>query len=302
MAEGEPLRMRGESAAALVRYTRVLALAEDPVTAPQPDGEAAAWEVAAAYMDWADCARYVAGIPWRELFGVLDAADRWLTATGRRRWRAGVLLQRACVHRSLGEWDAALAASQEALTVFQPNTPGYRLSAYLIQFADILRDAGRHDEARPLCQATLDDPDTTAYGRCAAQHGLAWRAVAAGDPAIACRLAVAAVRMAEPFGDSTLCETLRALVAASRAAGDLDVAWQAARQMEAAGRVGEQLWLYDAVRDVVDVALDRGDLDTARGLLADLDNHAAVLDAAAGTTTRTREAAERRRGLEADSW
>jgi tetratricopeptide (TPR) repeat protein len=298
VAEAEPLRMRGDDAAALVRHTRVLALADDPTTAPRLDGEAAARAVADAYLNWVDCARYLTGIPWRELFGVLDTAERWLTATGRRHWRSGVLMQQASVHRWLGEWDAALSAGQEALAVYQSDAPGYSLNAYRSQLGDILRSAGRHGEAQQIYHAILDDPDTTSYGRCVAYHGLAWCALADDDSASACRHAMAAVRRAEPFGDNTLCEPLQALVAACRAAGDLDAAWQAAtRQMEAAGRVGEHFRPYHAVRDAVDVALDRGDLDTARGLLADLDSHSTALDTTAGTTTHTDEAAERHRRL-----
>jgi tetratricopeptide (TPR) repeat protein len=295
-AEAEPLRMRGDKAAALARYTRVLALADDPANAERLRGEQAAWVVARAYVLWVDCAQYLTGVSWRKLFGVLDAAEKWLTATGRRQWRAGVLLQRALIHRRLGEWDAAVAAGQEALIVYQSGAPGASLAAHRCKLGDILRGAGRHGDAQPLYQAILDDPDSTTYARCTAYHGLAWCALADEDPATARQHAVAAVRLAEPFGEDVLCEPLQALVAACRAGGDLDAARHAAtRQMDAAGRIGERYRLYPAVRDAVDVALDRGDVDTARGLLADLDDHAAALDAAAGTTTRTDEAAERNR-------
>jgi tetratricopeptide (TPR) repeat protein len=297
-AEATGLKMLGDKATALARFTRILALAEDPATAPQLGGDAAAWVVASAYMFWVDCARYLTGIPWRDLFGVLEAAEWWLAATGRRHWRAGLLLQRALVHHWLGEWDAAVAAGQEAFAVYRPGEPGCTAVGNRIQLAEILCDAGRHEDAQPHLQAVLDDPESDSHSCCAAHSVLARCALAAGDPASARRHAVVAVRLAEPHGENILCEPLQALVAACRAAGDLDAAWQAAtRHLEVAGRVGEHVRPYRAVRDVVDVALDRGDLDTARRLLADLDSHAAALDTTAGGTVHTDEAAERHRRL-----
>lgn len=227
-AEAVPLRMRGENAAALARYTRVLALADDHDTADRPGVEDAARAVARAYIDWVECARNLTGISWRELFGVLDAAERWLAATGRRRWRAGVLLQRASLHHSLDEWDAAVAAGQETLAAYQPDAAGYSLGAYRFGLGDKLRDAGRPGEAQPLYQAMLDDPNTASYDLLSAHRGLAWCALADHDPARARRHAATAVRLSEPLGDNALCTPLAVLVAACRAGGDLDAAWQAA--------------------------------------------------------------------------
>lgn len=55
--------------------------------------------------------------------------------------------------------------------------------------------------------------------------------------------------------------------------------------------------LYYATRDAVDVALDRGDLDTARDLLPDLARHATALDTDTDTATTTDEVAQRRKRL-----
>jgi tetratricopeptide (TPR) repeat protein len=298
VAEAEPLRMRGELAAALVRYTRVLALADNPSSAQRLGGEVAAWAVANSYQKWVDCARFLPGMSWRDMFGVLNAAERWLTSTGRRHWQGGVLLQRANLHHMLRDWDAAIAAGLEALAAYRPEAPGYGLGTYRFQVGDILRDAGRHREARPLYQAILDDPDSTSYVRRAAHRGLARCALADDDPATARPHAEAAVRLAEPFGEGALCEPLQALIAACRAVDDLHAAWQAAtRLIDAASRVGGHYRPYFATLDAVDVALDRGDLESARGLLADLDGHATALDTTAGTTTTTHAdaAAERHR-------
>src|SRR5688572_17598977 len=90
-AEETGLRMLGEDAAALTRCTRVLALAETAAVQERLEEYEVAWSVAQAYIDWVDAALSVDGIPTRELFGVLDVADRWLVATGRSGWRSGVL-------------------------------------------------------------------------------------------------------------------------------------------------------------------------------------------------------------------
>jgi tetratricopeptide (TPR) repeat protein len=74
--EATALRMLGEFATALTRYTRVLGLAEDPATSHRLDQPATARAVAGAYMDWVTTARFLTGIPQRKLFEVLDAADR----------------------------------------------------------------------------------------------------------------------------------------------------------------------------------------------------------------------------------
>lgn len=64
-----------------------------------------------------------------------------------------------------------------------------------------------------------------------------------------------------------------------------------------AHRLGGHHVLYYATLDAVDVALDRGDLGTARDLLPDLDRHATAQDTDTASTTRTDEVAERRKRL-----
>jgi hypothetical protein len=97
-AEAGALRLLGDDGAALARYTRILGLAEDPASSSRPDHPSAAEAVADAYWSWVACARFLTGIPWRELSGVLDAAERWLAATGHRDWRAAILSERAGIH------------------------------------------------------------------------------------------------------------------------------------------------------------------------------------------------------------
>ena len=247
--EASSLQLMGDTTAALARYTRILGLAEDSSTRGRLDEPMAAWTVASAYSNWVDAAQYVPGIGVRDLFGVLDAAERWLAVTGHRDWRAGVLLQRALVHNRLGEMDAAVAAAQEALALEtqHPDAPGYTLNAYRYILAAILRDAGRPVEAVPHCQAVLADPEANPLDRRAAHVGLAWCALGAGDVAAGRREARAAVLLAESLGDDALCLSFEVLAEACRAAGDLPRAparaqpgwpsWAAAARPRRAARV-----------------------------------------------------------------
>jgi tetratricopeptide (TPR) repeat protein len=290
--EASALRMSGDDAA-LARYTRVLALAEDPTTRDRLDQPETSEAVARAYMNWVECARFMTGFEVRELFGVLDAAERWLTATGHRDWRAGILRQRAGFHSHLGELDEALAAAEEALAVYHPRAPGYTLSTYRCHLGDILCDMGRESEAEPHYQAILDDLTAGSYDRKVALQGLARCALARDDPHTAHRHAMAAVQLAEAIGDDALQTALWLLVEAHRALGDYEAAWHTAtRQLDGARRIGGHHTLYYAVRAAAGVALDRGELDTARDLITELDQHAAAIDADTGNTTFTDDAAE----------
>jgi tetratricopeptide (TPR) repeat protein len=295
--EADSMKLMGNHPAALAQYTRILGLAEDPATRGRLDEPRAAEAVAVAHWNWVECARFVTGIPVRELFGVLEAAERWLAATGHLHWRASVLAQRSQVHFSLRETDAAVAAAEEALAakIQRPDAPGYILATYRYWLGDSLREAGRAAEAVPHYQAIVADPVADPWARRVAHQGLAWCALAAGDPGTARSEARSAVLLAEPLGDNALCNSLQALAEACRADGDVEAAWQAsARYLEAAGRVGGHTRPYYATRTAVDAALDRADLATAKRLLGEMEEHAAALDAATGTTTMTDETARRR--------
>jgi tetratricopeptide (TPR) repeat protein len=298
-AEVAGLRWMGDYQAALASATQILGLAGDPATRGRLDNPRAAEAVAAAHCDWVECARFVTGIQVRELFGVLDAAERWLAAAGHWDWRCAVLCQRALTHDWLGEYDAAVAAAEEALAVKtqHPGAYGYSLDAYRNVLGDMLRDADRAAEAVPHYRAVLAGSPRP-LEQFAAHEGLARCALATGDPETARREARTAVLLAEPLGDNALCNSLEALAAAHRAGKDLEAAWQAAvGYLEAAGRVGGQVRPYYAARTAVDIALDRGDLATAGRLLAEMEEHAAALDASDGTTAMAGEVARRRQRL-----
>jgi len=301
--EAAVLQTTGDHAAALARYTRILALADDPASRGRLHHPAAAEAVAIAYWKWVDCAQSVTATPERGLLlQVLDAAEQWLAATGHRDWRAAILSERASIYGSLGELDAALSAAEEALAVKEqhPEAPGYTLNTHRLRLGDILLQARRAPEAVPFYQAILADPAASPRDRHVAHQGLAQCALLVGDTAAARRNAHAAVQLAEPLGDDALGTSLGLLAEASRADGDLDAAWQAAiRYLDAAGRVGGHLRPYYAVREAADIALDREDLAAVDQLLGELYEHATALDTTTGTTTYTGETARRHQRLAA---
>jgi tetratricopeptide (TPR) repeat protein len=293
--EADALHMSGDRLGALARYTRVLGLAEDPATRDRLDHPAATRALARAHMDRVECARFVTGIGARELFGVLDAAESWLSAIGHSDWRAGILRLRALTHQRLGELDAAIATAQEALAVYQPDAPGYTLAAYRWTLGDLLRWANRAGEAEPLYQAILDDPTTGQRDRTATLGGMAWCALAAQEPDTARRHADAAVQLADTLGDVALRTALEVLAAACRAGGDLDSAWQAAtRYLDISHRLGGHYMLYYATRDALDIALDRRDQASVDQLLTELAPHASALDTDTNNTTFADEVTQRR--------
>lgn len=297
-ADGYALRLAGDYVAALANYTRILALVEDPASGEHLRGEAAAMTVAGAHLYWTEAARYVPGIDVRQLFTVLDAGDKWLIATGHRSWRAGILLQRAAVHRDLDEVDAAVAVAQEALAAYQPGAPGFTIATHRCDLAILLLETDRVADADTLLRAVVDDPATGEYDRLTALRGLSRAARATGDTDAARRHATAALQLADLLGGPTRCYALNTLTAAHRASGDLDAARLAADQeLDLARDYSSPYILYDALCDVVDVALDQADLDTATTLLPELAAQAAMLDQNIGNTTYADKVAARRTRL-----
>jgi tetratricopeptide (TPR) repeat protein len=287
-AQADALWILGDDAAAMARYTEILGLANDPATSARLDDPDAATAIGRAHWSWVACARFITAIDVRQLFTALDAADQWLAATGRQHWRAAVLHQRSLVHSSLGEHEAAVACAQEALEVRlqYPDAPGNTLASHHFQLADMLRNVKRQAEAAGHYQAVLDDPRAGGYEQAVGHQGLAWCALAADDNAAAIVQARLAVRLAEPSGAESLCPALHVLVIACRATDDLDGAWQTAtRYLEAAASSGGHHRLFYATWAACGVALARRDLDAARDLLAEVDEHARALDGAAGGTT-----------------
>jgi tetratricopeptide (TPR) repeat protein len=229
---------------------------------------------------------------------VIDVAERWLLSVGHSDWRSSLVFSRAVIHYELDEYDVALALAEEALALYRPSFPGFSKAGYQRHLGACLHAVGRYSEAEVQYQAIVDSPETSMDMKCSALGRLARCALADGRKTVALRYANSAVRIAEQINDLVVGQALGHRVQVLRAMGDLTGAWESAlRQLELAKRV-EIVWqIYEAARDSVDVALDRGDLDSARSVVPDLERYAENRDKSIGRAVYVPESAQRRRRL-----
>ena len=233
-------------------------------------------------------ARLMKDVSTEGLLTVLAEGEAYVRSIGRPGWRAGLLQQKARVLNNLGRRDEAIGVAEEALSLElrDGGGPGSRLPCHRWSLGDLLRNAGRHDDARGHYQAVVDDSTCHPYDRMAAVQGLARCALAAGDAALARKHAAEAVRLSEGMGDNALAPPLAALVAACLAEGDLPAARAAAeRSLQGARRLGDAYRLYFALRNAADVALDEKDAARARAFVDEAEPHAEALDRQRGSTT-----------------
>jgi tetratricopeptide (TPR) repeat protein len=298
--EGRCLGMLGDNRAALVRYTWIIGIADDPAKRSPLAAVDVTWDIATAYMDWVECARFIPELPVAKLFGVIDAGEAWLRSIGRPEWRAALLSNRGDVLRALGKRAEALGHQEEALALKRrnPGGPGYTLETYLWSLGDLLRQLGRADEAEPHYQEILNRPSAPPYDRKVALQGLARCALARGDTGAAVRHATAAVTVAEGMGDYALCAALETLLDAQRAAADRGAAERTSGRYLAVARRVSDYSLYFALRGAADVALDGGDGETAQRHLDEAEPLAQALDRQRGVATFVGEIAARRQRLE----
>ncbi|MCP4664377.1 MAG: tetratricopeptide repeat protein [bacterium] len=299
VTEAVLLRMLGRHSKALVRYTWLLGVAEDPKFQKQIMDNDLTKTFAKAYVHWVECGSYLPEIPTKKLFSVLTAGENWLRRVGRNHWRAGLLSMHSMLLQDQGYSEEALDLAEEALALKRqnPETPDYPLATHLWRFGNLLSYLHREAEAERYFQEVLDDSGSPPYDKMVALDGLADCALSRSDPATARQHAESAVRLAEGMGDEALCGALDTLVAACRAAGDLDAAAQAAdRHLEAARRIPASR-LYGALMNATDVALDRGDAAAASRHLDEAAPIAEALDRQAEVETRANAMARRRRRL-----
>lgn len=281
MAEAAALKMLGDAPGALQNYGAVLAMARDPHRRDQVERLDVVEQIARAYMDWVVCARFIPGVKVASLLDVLEEGEAFLKSVDRTHWRAGLLSQRAEVLDDLGRTSEALRHAEAAvnLAARDPEIPGYTLATYRWSYGDILRRAGRAEDAALQYHAVLADPQASPYDRKVAHQGLCRCALAQDDTTTARREGRAAVTAAERMGDAALCGALSAYVEACRAAHRFQAARLAAdRLLQCARRSASQNRLYYALRDAAEVAMDEGEVVRARKLLTEASPIADDLD------------------------
>lgn len=282
--EADALKMLGRHGDALGRYSWILGIAEDPAHARAVAEERVAFEVVSAFLFWADSALSLPAIQVDRLFEVLDAGERFARGIGKPAWRAGLLRTRADVLGALGRTNEAIGCAEEglALKLRDRTAPGATLGSHRWGLGDLLRDAGRFDEARGLYQAVLDDPvGSITNDRFAALRGLHACCLAAEDGAGARAYANEAVRLGEPMGDNALSHALEDLTDACLAQGDVAAARAASdRRVQVARRLDAPMHLFSALARAARVALAEKDAAGARAFLAEAQPHAEALDRA----------------------
>lgn len=275
------LRMLGDKAAALARISWILAVAADPARRAEMARAGVELQVASAYMDWVEAARFLPEMEAEKLLAVLDAGEAYVRGIGKPAWRAGLLILRSQVLDDLGRLEAAIAAAEEGLDLEARDGtgPGAPLATHRWALGDLLRRANRHGEATRHYEAVLAEDRSAPFARKVAHEGLARCALAAGEPAEARRHAGEAVQLAEAMGDNVLQPALGALIDACLAQPDLPAARAASdRMLEGARRLDSGYRLYFALRNAAEVALAEKDAARGRVLLGEARPYAEAFD------------------------
>jgi tetratricopeptide (TPR) repeat protein len=285
--EARDLRRLGDHAAALSRLTWILGVAADPSLRVELERAGVTPHVAAAYGEWAHAARFLPAIPLERLLAVLDAGEAYVRSVGRPGWRAGLLLARAGILDHMGRRDDALGIAEEGLSLKLRNgrQPGATEATYRWALGDLLRQANRPEDGRMHYQAVLDDSESASFDRLVAMKGLARCTLAQGDASNAKKLEEEAVRLASGMGDGAAAGPLEVLIEVCRSAGDLRAAQEVAEcALQGARRLKNPHYLYHALRNAANVALDENDPVQARALLDEAEQCAEALDRQAART------------------
>jgi tetratricopeptide (TPR) repeat protein len=299
--EGVCLDMLGDDAAALVRYTWILGLAQDArLRADLQSSNIITRIFAHVHVDWVYAARYLPEIPASKLFEVLDAGEAWLRAMGHLDWRAALLAERAEVCSLLDRHEEAIAYLQEAIALDRrhPDAPGSSRASYLSSLGDILLDVHRVIEAQAAYEQAREQA-TSVFDRKLALQGLALVALAHGDVTRARRQAEEAVQLSESMGAEELGDALAVLLEVERGANDSAAASGTIDRLLPLRRRVRRDGLYRALRTAADISLDRGDLTNARQYLEEATPVAGSLDRQRGGTRFENELNERRQRLDA---
>jgi hypothetical protein len=302
----------GDFATALARATWALGVACDPRHRArfESDGTAkggecpkqddAAWTITMAFLVWCEPARKHAAISYEAVASVAEEAQRFLVATGRTHWRAGVLAEQAAVLVDRERHAEAVPLWREAAELKQrfPGAPGMALETIVRNLGRTLDHSGDVEAAAVVLRDFLALPRLSLTdqlaGHCYLGHNALRRK--AVDEAVRC--AEAALDVAEVLGEHQLPAALGLAVDARLAAGDgTGARLSANRILELALRTDSPVSQFNAVQDNFDVAMHEHDLEDARARLDDLDARADALDRRVGSPKYRGRVEERRARL-----
>jgi tetratricopeptide (TPR) repeat protein len=271
----------GDFATALARATWALGVACDPLHRARFDSDDAAWTITMAFLAWCEPARKHAAISYEAVASVAEEAQRFLVATGRTHWRAGVLAEQAAVLVDRERHAEAVPLWREAAELKQrfPGAPGMALETIVRNLGRTLDHSGDVEAAAVVLRDFLALPRLSLTdqlaGHCYLGHNALRRK--AVDEAVRC--AEAALDVAEVLGEHQLPAALGLAVDARLAAGD------GAGARLAANRILELALRTDSP------------VEDARARLAELDARADALDRRVGSPKYRGRVEERRARL-----
>lgn len=281
------LRTRcGDSATALARATWALGVACDPIHRATFESDGAAWKITMAFYAWCDTARSHADVSYEAVASVAEEAQRFLLATGRNTWRAGVLAEQAAVLVARERHADSVPLWREAAALKQrfPGAPGMTHETILRDLGRALDHSGAVQEAAVVLRDLLELPQLPLIDQLAAHCYLGHNALHRDAAEEAVRCADAALDVAEVLGERQMIPALGLAVDARLAAGDGAAARDAAeRILEIALRIGSPIAQFNALQDNFEVAMHERDFAGAQTRLAELDARADALDRRVGS-------------------
>lgn len=155
----------------LGEHLRVVAICSETVTlAVRPDSasrltdRSSAYRIGLAHIFLVDAVITLGRHTEDEVAGLIDGAEQWLDAVGRREWRCSTRYQRSNLHLDRRPAEA-LQFAQEALDTYRSDAPGFDYASYPMQVGCALRAVGRSAEAEEQFEKVLDLPDVLPASR-----------------------------------------------------------------------------------------------------------------------------------------
>ena len=253
-------RMQSKHAQALSTYTWLIGLATDPTQSQQVRDEDSLRYLANAFMDFVESGKLLE-LPVEQLLRVVADGLDWLERIGQSNWMGGLRLQRGLLFKKQQRWQEARQEMEVALALRRryTETPGYCLSSFLLQLADLLceEEVGAYTESIALAEEVLAAPDNNYYDRWWAYRTLAYAYLGLHEYEDAMQAAQQSTTLAHSIeSSSTIVNTYQALGKIYRATERLtDATAAAAQQWYWARKNGRVDVLYEMLRDCTQVRL-----------------------------------------------
>jgi tetratricopeptide (TPR) repeat protein len=135
--------------------------------------------IADGFMDFIEVGSHLPHMTVDKLDQVIDQGLRWLEHIGKKDWKGGFHLQRGLIRKKQNRQKDALEEMEIALACRRRygGRPGYALSSYLIDSADLLSEMENSDKAKQYYQQIIEGSQFDSEDRQKAWRGLAQLAI-----------------------------------------------------------------------------------------------------------------------------